>query len=54
MLDVLQAFNLPPDVLNAVRTLYNGPLTSVKVNGHHRIGGSVICHPQVAYDTGVI
>jgi len=21
---------------------------------HHRIGGSVICHPQVAYDTGVI
>ena len=21
---------------------------------HHRIGGSVICHPQVSYDTGVI
>ena len=21
---------------------------------HHRIGGSVICHPQVAYDAGVI
>ena len=33
MLDVLQAFNLPPDVLNAVRTLYNGAETSVKVNG---------------------
>ena len=33
MLDVLQAFNLPPDVLNAVRTLYNGAETRVKVNG---------------------
>ena len=29
----LQTTNLPPDVLNAVRTLYNGAETSVKVNG---------------------
>ena len=34
MIEVLQAFNLPPDIINAVRTLYNGAETRVKVNGH--------------------
>ena len=33
MIEVLQAFNLPPDIINAVRTLYNGAETRVKVNG---------------------
>ena len=33
-LDVLRAFNLPPSLINAVQTLYNGAETRVKVNGH--------------------
>ena len=33
MWDTLEAFNLPPDLIAAVRTLYNGASTSVKVNG---------------------
>ena len=37
MMDVLQAFNLPTDIINAVRTLYNGAETRVKLNG--QLGG---------------
>ena len=33
MLDVLRAFNLPEDVINAVRTLYSDVHTRVKLNG---------------------
>jgi len=33
-LDVLRAFNLPDSLINAVRTLYNGAETRVKINGH--------------------
>ena len=37
MMDVLQAFNLPTDIINAVRALYNGAETRVKLNG--QLGG---------------
>ena len=33
-LDVLRAFNLPDSLIDAVRTLYNGAETRVKINGH--------------------
>ena len=33
MLEVLEAFNIPPDVIKAVKTLYTGAETRVKVNG---------------------
>ena len=33
-LDVLRAFNLPDSLINAVRTLYNGAETRVKINSH--------------------
>ena len=33
MWDTLEAFNLPPDLIAAVKTLYRGANTSVKVNG---------------------
>ena len=33
-LDVLRAFNLPPSLISAVKMLYNGAETRVKINGH--------------------
>ena len=33
-LDVLHAFNLPPSLINAVKTLYNGAETRAKITGH--------------------
>ena len=33
MIEVFQVFNLPTDVMNAMRTLYNGTETRVKLNG---------------------